>query len=479
MEKKNVLRLTILIFIIFFQACTPTSNQQIVPFLISLLQEKEIGPIALYENLDSLDPESFRENSVNLEWSLLYGGGPHKLTKDSTLAVGENGFIYVAADTNSDPLYERFINKVIVGKKLLLRKYNSQKNEIWLNQMGSPSINFDVAGIAVDSKGNTYITGSKSSSVNELDSDRNQYLFVFKVNSDGSPNWIKETGPAGGIYEVNPRKITVDTFGNSYIIGTSNGPFGGDSARYGNGFIIKFDTDGNQIWVKQLSIEGSNILPTGVVFDKLSGNIYVCGSGHNANFKTNTNPGIGQDDLFILKYDQNGNRQFFAQLGSALGSVFGNTITVDRFGNVLVGAYSNIDFTLGEKKESPIGTIVKYNSSGVQQWIRQFGPGSRQKSTVINEITTDRAGNIFTTGSTSGFIKFGDSPSEGKEDVFVTKHSSSGEVLKLWQWGNIQEYMIGSGIDLDGNLYTTGWTTSDLFQNKMRGTIDTFLMKFR
>ncbi|EMO91203.1 beta-propeller repeat protein [Leptospira noguchii str. 1993005606] len=114
---------------------------------------------------------------------MLYSGGPHKLTKDSTLAVGENGFIYVAADTNSDPFYERFINKVIVGKKLLLRKYNSQKNEIWLNQMGSLSINFDVAGIAVDSKGNTYITGSKSSSVNELDSDLNKYLFLFKVNS--------------------------------------------------------------------------------------------------------------------------------------------------------------------------------------------------------------------------------------------------------------------------------------------------------
>ncbi|EMS81824.1 SBBP repeat-containing protein [Leptospira noguchii] len=183
MERKIFLRLTILIFIIFIQACTPTSNQQIVPFLISLLQGKEIGPIALYENLDSLDPGSFRENSVNLEWSLLYGGGPHKLTKDSTLAVGENGFIYVAADTNSDPLYERFINKVIVGKNLLLGKYNSQKNEIWLNQMGSLSINFDVAGIAVDSKGNTYITGSKSSSVNELDRDLNKYLFLFKVNS--------------------------------------------------------------------------------------------------------------------------------------------------------------------------------------------------------------------------------------------------------------------------------------------------------
>ncbi|WP_232435234.1 SBBP repeat-containing protein [Leptospira noguchii] len=61
------------------------------------------------------------------------------------------------------------------------------------------------------------------------------------------------------MYEVNPRKIAVDIFENYYIIGTSSGPFGGDSARYRNGFIIKFGTDGNQIWVKQLSIEGSDI----------------------------------------------------------------------------------------------------------------------------------------------------------------------------------------------------------------------------
>ncbi|WP_329601334.1 SBBP repeat-containing protein [Leptospira noguchii] len=65
---------------------------------------------------------------------------------------------------------------------------------------------------------------------------------------------MKETGPAGRIYEVNPRKITADIFENYYIIGTSSGPFGGGGARYGNDFIIKFDTDGNQIWVIQLSI---------------------------------------------------------------------------------------------------------------------------------------------------------------------------------------------------------------------------------
>ncbi|WP_230489846.1 SBBP repeat-containing protein [Leptospira noguchii] len=56
------------------------------------------------------------------------------------------------------------------------------------------------------------------------------------------------------MYEVNPRKITADIFENYYIIGTSSGPFGGGGARYGNDFIIKFDTDGNQIWVIQLSI---------------------------------------------------------------------------------------------------------------------------------------------------------------------------------------------------------------------------------
>lgn len=101
-------------------------------------------------------------------------------------------------------------------------------------------------------------------------------------------------------------------------------------------------------------------------------------------------------------------------------------------------------------------------------------------------MTTDRIGNVFTTGQTTGLIKFADNtPSEGDYDVFVTKHSPSGETKQVWQWGTVLETMVGSGIgvDFDGNLYTTGWVTRNIFRNifgnEITGDIDTFLLKFK
>ncbi|MBE8400236.1 SBBP repeat beta-propeller lipoprotein, LipL53 family [Leptospira borgpetersenii] len=485
-----MIHLLILFSIFLFQVCSPTSDAKTNDyFLIPLVQGNNIGSIAVHGNLDSLDVQEtpLRENSVSLEWASLYGGNPNKITRDSKLAVDEKGFVYVAADIDSDPSYDELTNKWIRGgQDLILAKYDSRENIIWMRSIpGVLGTKLNVTGIAVDPEGNAYVTGSIIGSLENIPVLENQDMFVIKFDSNGVINWIKQTGVNDKRYEVSPQKITVDTFGNSYIVGTSNGPFGGNSIKRGNGFIVKLDTNGNQIWIEQLSIPGAEIIPVGVAFDKITGNIYMSGFGRNANFATNSTPGIGENDLFILKYDSNGNRQFFAQLGVPLKSVFGKAITVDRFGNVLVGGYSNADFGLKPDETGYLGTIVKYDSSGVQQWIRQFGPPTAQKTTIIDEITTDRAGNVFTTGQTNGFIKFNAGPSEGDQDVFVTKHSSSGEVRELWQWGIIRSTMVGSGIgaDFDGNLYSTGWATRnvfhELFGNEMMGAIDTFLIKFR
>ncbi len=119
-----------------------------------MIQGNGIGPIAIHENLDSLDPEEipFRENLVNFEWALLYGDHL-KLTKDSHLAVDDNGFIYIAADTDGNPFYDNSVHRLITGKKLVLGKYDSQKNEIWTHELENPYVNLDVTGIAVDTKG--------------------------------------------------------------------------------------------------------------------------------------------------------------------------------------------------------------------------------------------------------------------------------------------------------------------------------------
>lgn len=164
----------------------------------------------------------------------------------------------------------------------------------------------------------------------------------------------------------------LDTSGNIFVVGNSSGPFGGPKLG-ANGFISKFDPQGNQTWVKQLFIARFIQISTqGVAFDRVR-DIYVTGSG-NANFETNTEINdFDSENLFIFKYDNdNGNKQFF-QLSFPSRSIESNTITVDTLENVFVGGNSNADFGSGANGTSHLATLVKYNSLGHLQWIQQLG----------------------------------------------------------------------------------------------------------
>lgn len=107
--------------------------------------------------------------------------------------------------------------------------------------------------------------------------------FLIKFNSEGTQIWAKRVGNRG-LYDLYPDKIAIDELGNSYIIGNSTGSFEDNTS--GNcTFVLKFDTNGNQIWIKQIAIAGTTIVPNGVAIDKVTGSIYITGSG-NANFET-------------------------------------------------------------------------------------------------------------------------------------------------------------------------------------------------
>ncbi|MBE8432346.1 SBBP repeat-containing protein, partial [Leptospira interrogans serovar Pomona] len=164
----------------------------------------------------------------------------------------------------------------------------------------------------------------------------------------------------------------------------------------------------------------------GITIDEVRDIIYVTGSGR-ANFSTNSVPGIGFLDFFIFKYDSSGNRQFFAQLGSASSTTEGFSINVDPSGNVFVGGTSNGNFESEiENKSNFQGLLVKYDSSGTRQWVQQFDPiDNRRKQTVITAITTDAHGNIFTTGYSSENITHETTTSIGRNDLFLTNFNSS------------------------------------------------------
>lgn len=275
-----------------------------------------------------------------------------------------------------------------------------------------------------------------------------------------------------------PHKMAIDQLGNSYVIGNSTGPFEGNTG-VGCTFILKFDANGNQVWIKQIAIAGATIVPNGVAIDKVTGSIYITGSG-SANFETLSRLNADTSLLFIFKYDSNGSRQFFAQLGFASSTTEGISISLDPFSNVFVGGNTNVDLESGEQTNFR-GFLVKYDSSGFLKWIRHFGPISSDKQTVVNAILTDELGNVFLTGGSNANLLDEAESSVGNRDLFLIKYNSSGENKWFQQVGTFESSIDSAGLarDSEGNLYCSGYSNGSINEVSKIGFQDLFILKYR
>ncbi|WP_179117891.1 SBBP repeat-containing protein, partial [Leptospira kirschneri] len=280
------------------------------------------------------------------------------------------------------------------------------------------------------------------------------------------------------LYDLYPDKIAIDELGNSYIIGNSTGSFE-DNTSGNSTFVLKFDTNGNQIWIKQIAIAGTTIVPNGVAIDKVTGSIYITGSG-NANFETLSRLSTDTNLFFIFKYDSNGSRQFFAQLGFTSSTTEGISISLDPLSNVFVGGNTNVDLESGEQTNFR-GFLVKYDSSGFLKWIRHFGPISSDKQTVVNAILTDEVGNVFLTGGSNANLLDEAESSVGNEDLFLIKYNSSGETKWFQQVGTVESSIDSTGLarDSEGNLYCSGYSNCSINEVSKIGFQDLFILKYR
>ena len=134
--------------------------------------------------------------------------------------------------------------------------------------------------------------------------------------------------------------------------------------------MIKYNSSGTKQWTKQL---GSSVRDSanGITIDS-SGNIYVTGMTFGG---LDWNTSAGANDLFVIKYNSSGTRQWTKQLGSASTDA-ANGVATDSSGNVYVAGvtYGGLD---GNSKGNSDLFVVKYNSSGTKQWTKQLGSSSQ------------------------------------------------------------------------------------------------------
>ena len=232
--------------------------------------------------------------------------------------------------------------------------------------------------------------------------------------------------------------------------------------------MIKYNSSGTKEWTKQLGSSGRDSA-NGVATDS-SGNVYVTGVTYGG---LDWNTSAGANDLFVVKYNSSGTKEWTKQLGSA-SSDFANGVATDSSGNVYVAGatYGGLDGNTSAGKADLF--VVKYNSSGTKKWTKQLGTSKHDRA---RGVATDSSGNVYVTGDTYGGLD--GNTSAGYNDLFVVKYNSSGTKQWTKQLGSSsRDYDYGVATDSSRNVYVSGDTYGGLDNNTNAGYNDLFVVKY-
>ncbi len=210
-------------------------------------------------------------------------------------------------------------------------------------------------------------------------------------------------------------------------------------------------------WINHLEGRGWDIT-SGIAADSKN-NIYVAGNYTSGlEFKGTFIESTGNHDMFIARFNENGNLKWITGNGGAKMDRV-NCITTGINDNVIVAGVINDSLKLGDLNITGEGErffIATLDSKGKSIWIKVI---NHTQSASLYLIDADKEGNIYAGGVFKDKITVDDNEitCKGKNDVFILKLNASGNVIKLISYGGEGDENIHSlSSDNEGNIICAG-----------------------
>ena len=396
---------------------------------------------------------------VIYEWAKTYGnsgdGSFRNMEVDNSGNIYSVGSFQGSVDFDPGP----GTNNISIGgsaEDAYVQKLDSAGNLLWVNAYFAPggsSSDVIATSVTCDDSNNVYVVGTFIGTVdfdygpNVVSVGSSYYeMFILKLDSLGNFVWVKNLGApltSKGLFDV-----IYDSDGFIYSVGSHIGDFDIDPGPgvvnfIGNGaFLLKLDLDGNFVDAQQFQGESQvNGYAVGfsLAIDSLHC-IYISGFIEGT---VDFDPGlsmynltsVGLKDCFALKLDSNGNFRWAIVFGGTVQDE-SKWITLDPFDGVYIGGVymGTVDFdpgsgVLNHTAVDQDAFIMKLDTAGYLNWVKTYGGTLTDQ---VFSISTDGAGNSYTTGYFSDTIDFDTGPAvfnmiaDTAGQMFVLKLDSAG-----------------------------------------------------
>jgi hypothetical protein len=445
------------------------------------------------------DPSAALVIDPVLEYSTFLGGNGEDQARN--IAVDSTGNAYVAGFTQSTnfPVANAAQGTNRGVYDLFVTKLNAAGSAVVYSTYLGGSDSDSGLGLAVDSTGNAYVTGTTVSTnfptVNAVQSTSGgggwSDAFVAKLNATGSA--LVYSTYLGGNRADSARSIAVDSTGNAYVTGYTESPnFPTANALQSamgppaDAFVTKFNPAGSVLvystYLGGTGQEGGE----GIAVDS-AGNAFVTGFTDSNNFPTanalQATRG-GDRDAFVTKFNAAGSALVYSTYLGGSDIDFSQSIALDPTGNAYVtGTTVSTNFPTANALQSSTGGdfdvfVTKLNAPGTALVYSSYLGGN--EFDVANSIAVDSAGRAYVAGYTistnfpTANAFQGTIGGVGFEDAFVTKFNAAGSALvySTYLGGTDRENGTGIAVDSAGNAYVTGSTSSRCFPTTT-GAFDT------
>ncbi len=251
---------------------------------------------------------------------------------------------------------------------------------------GYPATNLSLAtpsGLCMDRQGNVYSTDFASHRIRKITPSDS----IYTIGLTGVPGYTGDNGPATNATMDRPYGITIDTFGNLYIIDQRDDVVrkitrstGIITTICGNG-AGGFFGDGGPATAAHME------QPAGLCIDN-AGNLYIADKGNNRIRKVDAATGIISTvaGLGTIGYSGDDSAATAAKLSNPLG------VCLDIAGNIYIADYGNHRI---RKVDAITGIITTFAGTGVAGNSGNGGPATNAQLTQPSGVFMSKQGNLY------------------------------------------------------------------------------------